>query len=152
MTMTKFARDNMLRYVMKTAHSITKDVGVGMDKGLKAAWSMLRFSAPVKFTKVVGVTYGNSQQVLRALVNSKTIFYVNLKRENFNIHDNNAIAVYVVVGISKEFKVGYINSTRASSLAYEMDTGKTVIVLKAEITGDEVGKQYLGLNLKFIVI
>lgn len=150
--MTKFARDNMLKYVMKTAHSITKDVGVGMDKGLQAAWSMLRFSTPVKYTKVVGVTYGNSQQVLGALTNSKAVFFVKLKREAFNIHDNNAIAVYVIVGISKVFKVGYINSTRASSLAHEMDAGKTVIVLKAEITGDEVGKQYLGMNLKFIVI
>lgn len=148
--MTKLVRDNMLRYIMKKANAISRDVGVGLDQGLKAAWSTIRFGNPIRYTKIVGVTFGNSQQVLGRLSEEKLKFFVRLKRENYNIHDGNAIAVYVVVGLKNEYKVGYINTLRAMSLAYEMDAGKNIIILGAEVTGE--GKEYFGMNIKYVII
>lgn len=148
--MTKFARDNMLRYIMKQANAITKEVGIGIDQGLKAAWSTVRFGNPIRYTKVVGVTYGQAQQVLKILSDKKVRFIVKLKRERHNIHDDNAIAVYVVVGLKTAYKIGYINALRARSLSYEMDSGRNVLVLRAEVTGE--GKEFFGLNIKYVVI
>jgi hypothetical protein len=135
---------------MKQANAITKEVGIGIDQGLKAAWSTVRFGNPIRYTKVVGVTYGQSQQVLKGLSETKVRFIVRLKREPHNVHDCNAVAVYAVVGLKNEYKIGYINALRATSLSYEMDAGRNVLVLSAEVTGQ--GKEYFGMNIKYILI
>lgn len=140
----------MLRYIMKQANSITKEIGIGIDQGLKAAWSIVRFGNPIRYTKVSGVSHGQGQMILKGLSRSGIRHYVRLKRERHNVYDDNAIAVYVVVGLKTAYKIGYINALRARLLSYEMDSGKRVLVLSSEITGE--GKEFYGMNLKYVVI
>jgi single-stranded-DNA-specific exonuclease len=94
------------------------------------------------FTKVVGVTYENRQQIIRRLRPGQEI---KLVREPHNQHDRNAIAVRLNTGE----QIGYIRKEMARDLAPRLDRlGHSVTGVINHITGGEFGKSY-GVNISF---
>lgn len=92
--MTKFARDNMLRGIMKQAWIISERVGVDIGNALKVSWGTMWHKIPIKHTKIVGVSFEGRQTILKQVLEKDIRFSIFIKRERTNIHDHNAIAVY----------------------------------------------------------
>jgi len=93
------------------------------------------------FSKVAGVTYGDRQLVAKSLRVGERLL---LLREPTNIYDKNAIKVLTL----DNRQVGYIASSTAVSLAYQMDKGKSCYCLVEAVTGG--GMNNYGVNIKII--
>lgn len=89
------------------------------------------------FTKLVGVTFANRQQLLTQVVDGDAL---ELRREKDNPYDPLAIAVYW-----QAEQIGYLNTRLARNLAPTLDNGEEYSVYVSQITGRE--KDTLGINL-----
>lgn len=101
------------------------------------------------FTKIVGVTYDNRQQLIASLkrngrLSEGTDLY--LIREPQNQYDRNAIAVKTYGGD----QLGYLAKDVAKQLAYEMDSGIRYSAIVSAITGGDSGLAY-GINIRVFV-
>lgn len=146
----KFRR-KLIRHVMKTAWKFTSDAGISIGEALVISWASVRCVIPINHTKVRGVSFGNTQLILKMLLRNRVKFFVKCEKEPYNPHHQNAVAVYVVTGfgLGSRYKIGYLSRERASTLE-----SKALVVLKAEITGQEYLEQggNLGVNLTFVII
>ena len=91
------------------------------------------------FTKVVGVSFGNSQNIISRLHHNMQL---KLVREPDNSYDSNAIAVFFA-----NHHLGYLPRFRAQEIAPLIDSGEYYIAYVANVTGGTDGK-YFGLNIK----
>lgn len=82
------------------------------------------------YTKVVGVTFENRQDIVRQLHEGEKL---NLVREGDNTHDPNAIRVERTDGC----QVGYLNARLAKNLTPYIDRGEHYITLVSQVTGGE---------------
>lgn len=89
------------------------------------------------FTKLVGVTYENRQQLLSEIPEGDKL---ELRRERDNAHDSNAIAVYW-----QGRQAGYLNARLARKIAPVLDNGVEYSAYLTQITGQ--GKNTLGANI-----
>ncbi len=90
------------------------------------------------YTKIVGVSFDNRQEILKALSPGREL---SLKREPENPKDQYAVAVEF-----ENQKIGYLKRGLAFHLAPLLDRGIIYDVLVAEITGGERGK-HIGVNI-----
>lgn len=90
------------------------------------------------FTKIVGSTFCNGQELISKLKHNDVL---NLVREKDNKFDPNAIAV-----LNMDFKkLGFIPKDTAVGLAKEMDNNKIVDAHVSEVTGG--GTKNIGCNI-----
>ncbi|TLN16488.1 single-stranded-DNA-specific exonuclease RecJ, partial [bacterium] len=82
------------------------------------------------YTKVVGVTFENRQEIVRQLHEGEKL---NLVREADNGHDPNAIRAERADGS----QVGYLNARLAKNLAPYIDRGEQYITLVSQVTGGD---------------
>ena len=90
-------------------------------------------------TKIVGVTHGNRQQLIKSL---KIGDVLTFQREPNNQYDRNAIAIMTTTGE----QLGYISKELAEKLAPKMDIGINFEVKVSNITGGTNGMNY-GVNI-----
>lgn len=98
----------------------------------------VEFEEIPKFTKLVGVTFNDRQNVITQL---KPELKLDLIRDYKNEYDKNAIMVY-----SEERFVGWIAKYLAAKLAPEMDVGIKWYAIIKDITGND--KQNKGVNIE----
>lgn len=91
-------------------------------------------------TKVVGVSFGNGQELIEYLSEGDSLF---LEREPENEHDENAIAVYVDQYQNEQ--IGYLSSDLAEELAPQIDSGQMIMAEVTAITGE--GERTRGVNI-----
>jgi len=89
------------------------------------------------FTKVVGVTFGERQQVIQKIRAGER---VELKRETDNPFDRQAIGVYY-----QGQSIGYLQARLARNLAPALEKQTSYEAYVTQITGQ--GERYLGVNL-----
>ena len=89
-------------------------------------------------TKLVGVTFGNAQQIIPSLVSGMQLKPI---RESDNIYDNNAIAVFF-----GNHHLGYLSKAISKKLAPLMDEGAEILIKVINITGGSDGYNY-GVNV-----
>ena len=94
------------------------------------------------FTKVVGVTQGNRQQVLASLQQYESL---DLEHEDDNPVDPNAVAV----NRSNGQQLGYLNRDLAKEVATRNQQGYRYAVFVKDVTGG--GDRNLGCNLLIVV-
>lgn len=93
--------------------------------------------------RVVGVTFGNRQSVIKRLVKGDI---VTLRREPDNPYDSNAIRVENGSGQ----QVGFINKELAAQLAPSFDAyGSPVSATVTEIVGGQLRGSALGVRIRF---
>jgi single-stranded-DNA-specific exonuclease len=96
-------------------------------------------------TKVVGVTFGGRQSVIRQMQAGEPLI---LRREHDNAYDRNAIRVERANGV----QVGYISKELAAELAKQIDSVGGAISAKAQrIVGEEALGHNLGVRIAFSV-
>jgi len=89
------------------------------------------------FTKLVGVTYEDRQQVLGRIPDGEAL---ELRREKDNIYDKQAIAVFW-----QGQQIGYLNARLTRNLAPAIDSGALYKAYLTKVTGRERG--LLGANI-----
>lgn len=89
------------------------------------------------FTKAVGVTFHNRQEVIKKISDGESVYLI---READNSHDPNAIGIYY-----NTEQIGYLNSRLARNLAQAMDRGVKYDSYVTQVTGRD--KDTLGVNL-----
>ena len=101
------------------------------------------------FTKVVGVSFPNDdgssrQQIITSLTESieKEEVLLLLERQQNNVHDQNAVAVYSFEGK----QIGFLSKQVSETIAPLMDQGTKVIATAVTVTGGWP-MQY-GLNIR----
>ena len=92
------------------------------------------------FTKAVGVTFGDRQQVMRSLHEGDELL---LERQPDNPHDPCAIALVAESGD----QVGFLRRQIASAIAPLMDEGTEYVAHVLQVTGGEEGRS-LGVNVQ----
>lgn len=146
-------RRSMSKFVLLKAWGIVRSTGLCISQALEIAWKLVKSQIRIQATKVHGVTFEDRQTILKkASMTNRAYYKVKCIRETFNVHDANAIAVYVVTLNGQSYKVGYLSRERAASLAWAMDAGRHLFVLSHEITGMQYESGHLGMNLEFIVV
>jgi hypothetical protein len=101
----------------------------------------------VIYSKIAGVTFDNCDGTNRqALLPSlKKGDELELKREQNNAFDNNAVAIY-----SPKGQIGYINAELAPYISTIIDNDGSLRVIVNEITGGEPN-QYYGCNIEIMI-
>ena len=91
---------------------------------------------------VVGVTYDGRQRIVASLVPGQEL---RLRREPYNIHDENSIRVECLDGR----QVGYISRHLASEMASALDkVGGSIPAKVVKVTGGRSGYWY-GVDISF---
>lgn len=110
------------------------------------------------YSKVAGVTAKNTdgrsrQKYIRAFCKPGKALI--LKREPKNPYDANAVGVWVLARvllfITSEVQIGYLNKDVAREVAPHMDAGGRVTAKISEVTGGTRGKSTLGVNIALTV-
>jgi len=96
-----------------------------------------KFSEPI-FTKIVGVTFDNRQEVCKLLFPGAHLLLV---REPDNIHDKNAVGVFF-----DGSQCGYISKQLSPKIAELLDNGAKLEVIVVELTGGD--GQTIGVNIR----
>ncbi len=91
------------------------------------------------YTKVVGVTFDNRQDLVRQLNPGEKLYLV---REAANAHDANAIRIERADGS----QVGYLHARLAKNLAPYIDRGEHFTAMVSQVTGGEDDRSY-GVNI-----
>lgn len=91
----------------------------------------------VFFTKAVGVTFDNRQEIIKNLLDGESVMLI---READNSYDPYAIGIY-----HDREQIGYLNSRLAKNLALALDRGSVYDTYITHITGRD--KEALGVNL-----
>lgn len=123
---------------------------------LKVAWQIIRGKQFIMYTKVVGVSFNNTdgvsrQKILRRLLEiPKEPIAISLKREPENPVDRNAIQVVVAVTNKGIATLGYLNRNLASMIADELDSGKDTFAIFEDIIG--TGFDTLGCRIAFVIL
>lgn len=146
-------RRSMSKFVLLKAWGIVRGTGICISQALEIAWKLIRSQIHIQATKVHGVSFENRQSILKKAAMTNPAYYrVRCIREAHNPHDPNAIAIYIITLNGQSYKVGYISKERAVTLAWAMDAGRNLFVLRHEITGTQYESGHLGMNLEFIVV
>ena len=101
------------------------------------------------FTKIVGVSFTNEdgssrQQLLTSLSETleKEEVYLLLERQQNNIHDQNAVAVYSFEGK----QLGFLSKQVSETIAPLMDQGTKITATAVTVTGG--WPMHYGLNIR----
>ena len=94
---------------------------------------------PKLFSKVVGVTFENRQNIIRGLSEGEVLL---LEREPDNKIDANAIKVLR----NDEKQLGYISAELANEMASAMDSGIKYFCVVKNLTG--IAKETKGVNIE----
>ncbi len=118
--------------------------GMSRSEAFRNAWAIVKGRA---LEKVNGVTYGRRQEAIRHLERyAPQSVRVQLVREWDNPVDSNAIAVYVSVGSSRAYKMGYLSTGAAATVAPAIDNGVIIRAAAVKIVGGFMGLRY-GLRI-----
>lgn len=134
--------------ICKVANKLRKD-GYTLSQAFKMAWRLAKGKATVK---VAGVSKGSRQTAIEHLRKYQAAaIMVSLARENTNTFDSNAIAVYITVGNSKAYKMGYIPAAVARLLSGVMDNISAIKAGIQAITGGFYADMMSGLRLNLSI-
>ena len=117
--------------VMTKANRLFKN-GMSRRAAMLKAWAIVKAAA--LRVKVKGTSRRQSELEQLASVNPAEIS-VKLKRERYNSHDSNAIAVYATLSSRQSFFIGYVPRAVASVLAPLFDKGNAPQVKAFIVTG-----------------
>lgn len=139
---------NIKSKVMTIANALVKQ-GVKRSAAMVRAWITVKLRAIQ--TRAAGVTHGNRQTLLNHLTRYKPEdITVQLRREQTNAHDSNAIQIVAAVRNKGAAVIGYINRELAAALAPLLDKGAEIASRFNAILGGERGYNY-GLALELTV-
>lgn len=106
--------------VMIMANNLVKH-GMSRRTAMLKAWIIAKAAA--LRVKVKGTSRRQSELEQLAALNPSEIS-VQLKRERYNSHDSNAVAVYAVSSNRRSYFIGYVPKAVASVLAPLFDKGR----------------------------
>lgn len=139
---------NIKSKVMTIANALVKQ-GVKRSAAMVRAWITVKLRAIQ--TRAACVTHGNRQTLLNHLTRYKPEdITVQLRREQTNAHDSNAIQIVAAVRNKGAAVIGYINRELAAALAPLLDKGAKIASRFNAILGGERGYNY-GLVLELTV-
>ena len=134
--------------ICKTANKL-RTQGYTMSQAFRMAWKLIKSKATVK---VAGVSKNDRQKAIEHLRRyAADDVKVTLTRESRNPYDTNAIAVFVSVGNSKLYKIGYIPAAVAKLLSMVIDNITEVKAGLKTITGGFYADMYSGLRLNLSI-
>lgn len=134
--------------ICKVANKLRKD-GYTLSQAFRMAWRLAKGTATVR---VAGVSKGNRQTAIEHLKHYNTALVdVSLARENTNIYDSNAIAVFITVGNSTTYKIGYIPAAVAQLLSGVIDNISKIKASIQAITGGFYTDMMSGLRLNLSI-
>lgn len=128
----------------------------GFKMCLKVAWQIIRGKLFLRHTKVVGVTFDNSdgvnrQRILRKLSKiPKENIAVYLERESDNPVDPNAMKVIAKVSNKGSAVIGYLKKGMLDLSIPEVGFSKQTIAIFEGVTGIAYDK--LGCNISYVVL
>ena len=140
---------NIKSKVMTIANALVKQ-GVSRSAAMVRAWITVKLSTIQ--TRAAGVTYGNRQKLLERLARySPEDITVQLRREQDNAHDKNAVQVVAAVKGKGSAVLGYLNKQLAAAVAPLMDKGAEIVSRFKAVTGGEERYLNYGLNIEIAV-
>lgn len=153
MSEKEFKRRKIARAVMHNAWTMFKGCMLSWRTCLRVCWRTVRFIAPLRFSKLRGVTFGNFQEILRRLSGYRASdIRLTFQREPDNPYDPNAILVVATVRNKGMAGVGYLSREISSWLAPQLDSGREVVVMLDCITGVKREGGFLGMNLEYVLL
>jgi hypothetical protein len=153
MSMIEAKRRKVAREVMRKAWKTYRRCLLSWATCLKICWSTVRFLSSVNYSKVVGVSFENRQQIIKRLsLYPISDIYLRLEREANNPYDPNAILVIAKVKYKGEAPIGYISKELALILAPLIDSGHITLTVLECITGLNRSGCSLGVNFSYLVI
>lgn len=153
MSEKEFKRRKIAKAVMCKAWKVFKGCMLSWRTCLRMSWRTIRFIAPIRFTKLRGVTFGNRQEILQRLSGYRTSdIRLTFQREPDNPYDLNAILVVATVRNKGMVGVGYLSREISSWLTPLFDSGKEVVVMLDCITGVNREGGFLGMNLEYVLL
>ena len=124
---------NIKSKVMTIANALVKQ-GVSRSAAMVRAWITVKLRTIQ--TRAAGVTYGNRQKLLERLARySPEDITVQLRREQDNAHDKNAVQVVAAVKGKGSAVLGYLNKQLAAAVAPLMDKGAEIVSRFKAVTG-----------------
>ena len=139
-----FNRSNICKIANKL-----RTKGYTLSQAFKMAWRLAKCRAVVK---VAGVSKYSRQKALEHLRKySADSVQVSLTREQSNIYDHNAIAVFVSVNGSKAYKMGYLQAAVAALLSGVIDNITEIKAGVQAITGGYYEDMLSGLSLRLSI-
>ena len=140
---------NIKSKVMTIANALVKQ-GVSRSAAMVRAWITVKLRTIQ--TRAAGVTYGNRQKLLERLARySPEDITVQLRREQDNAHDKNAVQVVAAVKGKGSAVLGYLNKQLAAALAPLMDKCAEIASRFKAVTGGEERYLNYGLNIEIAV-
>ena len=140
---------NIKSNVMTIANALVKQ-GVSRSAAMVRAWITVKLRTIQ--TRAAGVTYGNRQKLLERLARySPEDITVQLRREQDNAHDKNAVQVVAAVKGKGSAVLGYLNKQLAAAVAPLMDKGAEIVSRFKAVTGGEERYLNYGLNIEIAV-
>ncbi len=140
---------NIKSKVMTIANALVKQ-GVSRSAAMVRAWITVKLRTIQ--TRAAGVTYGNRQKLLERLARySPEDITVQLRREQDNAHDKNAVQVVAAVKGKGSAVLGYLNKQLAAAVAPLMDKGAEIVSRFKAVTGGEERYLNYGLNIEIAV-
>ena len=140
---------NIKSKVMTIANALVKQ-GVSRSAAMVRAWITVKLRTIQ--TRAAGVTYGNRQTLLERLARySPEDITVQLRREQDNAHDKNAVQVVAAVKGKGSAVLGYLNKQLAAAVAPLMDKGAEIVSRFKAVTGGEERYLNYGLNIEIAV-
>ena len=134
---------------MTIANALVKQ-GVSRSAAMVRAWITVKLRTIQ--TRAAGVTYGNRQKLLERLARySPEDITVQLRREQDNAHDKNAVQVVAAVKGKGSAVLGYLNKQLAAAVAPLMDKGAEIVSRFKAVTGGEERYLNYGLNIEIAV-
>ena len=136
------------RDLCRAANLMTKEEGMSRSEAFRAAW---RLAKAKLVEKVSGVTFGRRQEALQRLTRyDAQEIGLQLRREQDNAADMNAVAVWASVAGRGEYHMGFLPRTTAARLAPIMDKGVRVRTALEAIVGGYEGLSY-GIRVRMAV-
>ena len=153
MSEKEFKRRKIAKAVMYRAWAMLKRCMLSWRTCLRVCWRIVRYIAPIRFSKLRGVTFGNRQEILQRLSCYRSSdIKLTLQREPDNPHDLNAILVIATVRNKGMAVVGYLSREISCWLAPLLDSGREVVVMIDCITGVNREDGLLGMNLEYVLL
>lgn len=124
-----------IRRIVATMANRLKKMGLTLSAAFKKAWELIKGNTIE--SKVAGVTKGNRQKALHRILTHYKPKQVRvwLERDKANLHDNNAVNVFVSVNGSDSYNLGCIPRNLAYVVSALVDKGISPKATFKEVRG-----------------
>ncbi len=151
MSEKEITRRKMCHFVMMQTWRLVRKGRLSLSSALRISWMLIRGKTRLHHTKVRGVSYDLRQRTICRLSNCKSYqFSLFTVRHYNNSYDDNAIGIYVHFNDGQVDQVGYLSKELAAAYSAQIDRGRQLIILDADVVGH--GHKYYGLNFEYVLI